>query len=168
MGMTPLADKPLLKPEFELLEQFNNTLHQSIPITRAMGIKAVNYDGTQLRLSAPGASNLNDKQTIFAGSSYTIAVLCGWSLLFLKLAERGVNADIAVYKGEIIYSKPATGDFYALCNAPQQDDIGEFFTTLATRKKAKMTLTTKVYDEHDQVVDFTGHYAVREMSEQYQ
>ncbi len=128
-----------MKPE---LERLNNTLEQSIPITRAMGIKAVSYDGTQLRLSAPGVSNLNDKQTIFAGSSYTIAVLCGWSLLFLKL-----------------------GDFYALCNAPQQDDIGEFFTTLATGKKAKITLTTKVYDAHDQVVDFTGHYAVREMSE---
>ena len=151
-----------MKPELELL---NNTLGQSIPITRAMGIKAVSYDGTQLRLSAPGASNLNDKQTIFAGSSYTIAVLCGWSLLFLKLAEHRINADIAVYKGEINYSKPATGDFYALCNAPQQDDIGEFFTTLATGKKAKITLTTKVYDAHDQVVDFTGHYAVREMSE---
>ena len=151
-----------MKPELELL---NNTLEQSIPITRDMGIKAVSYDGTQLRLSAPGASNLNDKQTVFAGSSYTIAVLCGWSLLFLKLAEHRINADIAVYKGEINYSKPATGDFYALCNAPEEDKIAEFFSTLATGKTVKVTLTTRVFDAHNQVVDFTGRYAIRQLSE---
>ena len=151
-----------MKPEIELL---NNTLEQSIPITRAMGIKAVSYDGTQLRLSAPGASNLNDKQTVFAGSSYTIAVLCGWSLLFLKLAEHRINADIAVYKGEINYSKPATGDFYALCNAPEEDKIAEFFSTLATGKTIKVTLTTRVFDTHNQVVDFIGRYAIRQLSE---
>ena len=151
-----------MKPEIELL---NNTLEQSIPITRAMGIKAVSYDGTQLRLSAPGASNLNDKQTVFAGSSYTIAVLCGWSLLFLKLAEHRINADIAVYKGEINYSKPATGDFYALCNAPEEDKIAEFFSTLATGKTVKVTLTARVFDTHNQVVDFIGRYAIRQLSE---
>lgn len=148
----------------ELLELLNNELEQSIPITRAMGIKAVSYDGARLRLNAPAAPNLNDKQTIFAGSSYAIAALCGWSLLFLKLAERGINADIAVYHGEIDYCKPAIGNYYALCDAPEQGIIENFFSTLATRKKAKFTLITGVYDSGGQVVDFTGSYAVREMS----
>ena len=148
----------------ELLELLNNELEQSIPITRAMGIKAVSYDGTRLRLNAPAEPNLNDKQTIFAGSSYAIAALCGWSMLFLKLAERRIIADIAVYRGEISYSKPAAGDYHALCSAPEQDVIEDFFSTLATRKKAKCTLAAGVYDTGGQVVDFTGRYMVREMS----
>ncbi len=148
----------------ELLQLLNDELEQSIPITTAMGIKAVSYDGSRLRLNAPAAPNLNDKQTIFAGSSYAIAALCGWSMLFLKLAERKVNGDIAVYHGEINYSKPAIGDYYALCDIPEQDVIETFFTTLATRKKAKFTLDTGVYDSEGQVVDFTGRYAVRGIS----
>ena len=148
----------------ELLRLLNNELEQSIPITAAMGIEAVSYDGSRLRLNAPAAPNLNDKQTIFAGSSYAIAALCGWSMLFLKLAERRINGDVAVYRGEINYSKPAIGDYYALCNTPGQDVIENFFTSLATRKKAKFTLSTVVYDTDGQVADFTGRYAVREIS----
>ena len=148
----------------ELLQLLNNELEQSIPITTAMGIKAVSYDGSRLRLNAPAAPNLNDKQTIFAGSSYAIAALCGWSMLFLKLAERSINGDVAVYHGEINYSKPAIGDYYAVCNTPGQDVIENFFSALATRKKAKFTLGTGVYDNDGQVADFTGSYAVREIS----
>ena len=148
----------------ELLQLLNGELEQSIPITTAMGIKAVSYNGSGLRLNAPAAPNLNDKQTIFAGSSYAIAALCGWSMLFLKLAERSINGDVAVYRGEINYIKPATGDYYALCNTPGQDVIENFFTSLATGKKAKLTLSTGVYDTDGRVAEFTGRYAVREIS----
>ena len=139
----------------------NDTLARSIPITRAMGIGAHNYDGNSLRLSAPAAPNRNDKRTAFAGSSYSIAALCGWSLLFLKLLEWGIEGDIAVYKGEINYVKPAVGDFYAICAAPEAEIIKGFFDALTTRKKARIALDTVVYDAQGPVVNFTGKYAVR-------
>ena len=126
-----------------------------------MGITADSYDGNRLRLSAPASPNLNDKQTAFAGSSYSIAALCGWSLLFVKLVEREIDADIAVYKGEINYIKPAIGDFYALCATPEPEIIEDFFDALATRKKAKIALSVVVYDVESPVVNFTGKYLVR-------
>ena len=130
--------------DIDPLVLLNNTLERCIPITRAMGISAESYDGNRLRLSAPASPNRNDKQTAFAGSSYSIAALSGWSLLFVKLVERGIDADIAVYRGEINYIKPATGDFYAICNAPGRDIMEDFFATLATRKKAKLTLSPDI------------------------
>ena len=139
----------------------NDTLERRIPITRAMGITADSYDGNRLRLSAPASPNLNDKLTAFAGSSYSIAALSGWSLLFVKLVERGIEADIAVYKGEINYIKPANGDFYALCATSEAAIIEDFFDALATRKKARITLSVVVYDAESPVVDFTGKYSVR-------
>ena len=143
------------------LSLLNNTLERCIPITRAMGITADSYDGNRLRLSAPASPNLNDKLTTFAGSSYSIAALSGWSLLYVKLVERGIDADIAVYKGEINYIKPAKGDFFAICATPEPEFIEDFFGTLATRKKAKITLNVVVYDAESPVVDFTGKYSVR-------
>lgn len=74
------------------------SLARDIPTTCVMGISADDYDGNWLKMTAPAAPNLNDKQTAFAGSSYSIAAVCGWSLLFVKLLERGIDADIAVYK----------------------------------------------------------------------
>lgn len=143
------------------LVMVNDTLARCIPITRAMGIRADSYDGNELRLSAPASPNRNDKQTAFAGSSYSIAALCGWSLLLVKLAERGVNADVAVYKGEINYIKPAVGDIYAVCASPEPEIIKDFFVVLTIRKKAKIALETVVYDAESPVVNFTGKYAVR-------
>lgn len=144
------------------LSLLNDTLGRCIPITRAMGITADSYDGNRLRLSAPASPNLNDKQTAFAGSSYSIAALSGWSLLYVKLVERGIDADIAVYRGKINYIKPTIGDFYALCTMPEQEIIDDFFIALSTRKKAKISLNVVVYDAESPVVDFTGKYSVRE------
>ena len=143
------------------MELLNDTLESRIPITRAMGISADSYDGNRLKLIAPALPNLNDKQTAFAGSSYSIAALCGWSLLYVKLVEWGIDADIAVYKGEINYIKPAKGDFFAICATPEPEIIEDFFGTLATRKKAKITLNVVVYDAESPVVNFTGKYSVR-------
>ena len=145
------------------LELLNNTLERCIPITRAMGITADSYDGNQLRLSAPASPNRNDKQTAFAGSSYSIAALSGWSLLFVKLVERGIDADIAVYKGEINYIRPANGDFYAICTTPKSGIIEDFFDVLAIRKKAKITLSSVVHDDESPVVNFIGKYSVRNL-----
>ena len=139
----------------------NDTLGRRIPITRAMGISADSYDGDRLKLIAPASPNLNDKQTAFAGSSYSIAALSGWSLLFVKLVERGIDGDIAVYKGEINYIKPVKGDFCALCAAPEPEIIEDFFAALATRKKARITLNAVVQDAEGPVVNFTGKYSVR-------
>ena len=147
--------------DIDPLVVWNDTLARDIPITRVMGISAGDYDGNRLKLTAPAAPNLNDKQTAFAGSSYSIAAVCGWSLLFVKLLEREIDADIAVYKGEINYIKPAVGDFYAVCVSPEPEIIEDFFAGLANRQKARITLDTVVYDAKGPVVNFTGRYAVR-------
>lgn len=138
----------------------NDTLERCIPITRAMGITAESYDGNLLKLTAPALPNLNDKSTTFAGSSYSIAALSGWSLLFVKLVERDIEADIAVYNGQINYIKPAIGDFYALCSTPEPAIVAEFFDALASRNKARVTLNAVAYDAEGPVVNFTGKYAV--------
>ena len=143
------------------LSLLNDTLGRCIPITRAMGITADSYDGNRLRLNAPASPNRNDKQTAFAGSSYSIAALSGWSLLFIKLVERGIDADIAIYEGEINYIKPVKGDFYSICATPAAATIKDFFGVLETRKKARIALSTAVYDAESEVVNFTGKYAVR-------
>lgn len=141
------------------LAALNDTLAQRIAITQALGIKAERYDGNRLTLSAPAAPNLNDKNTVFAGSLYSTAVLCGWSLVFLKLREAGLDADIAVYHADINYLKPATGDFRAICAAPEPA-VADFLEALSANGKARLTLAAEVCDPRCQVASLTGKYAV--------
>ena len=149
-----------MKPDpLKNLAALNDTLAQRIAITQALGIKAERYDGNQLTLSAPAAANLNDKATVFAGSLYSTAVLCGWGMLFLKLREAGLNADIAVYHADINYLKPATGDFRAVCAAPEPAALADFLDALNANGKARLTLAAEVHDPRRQVASFTGKYA---------
>ena len=72
------------------------TLHDEIPLTRAMDVRVAAYDGNLLRLTAPLSPNVNDKGTAFGGSLYSLAVLCGWSLLHLKVKEAGLSYNIVI------------------------------------------------------------------------
>ena len=150
-----------MKPDpLKDLAALNDTLAQRIAITQALGIKAERYDGNQLTLSAPAAPNLNDKATVFAGSLYSAAVLCGWGLVFLKLREAGLDADIAVYHADINYLKPATGDFRAVCVAPEPAALADFLEALDANGKARLTLVAEIRDPRRRVASFTGKYAV--------
>ena len=150
-----------LKPDpLSDLAALNDTLAQRIAITQALGIKAERYDGERLTLSAPAIPNLNDKNTVFAGSLYSTAVLCGWGLLFLKLREADLNADIAVYHADINYLKPATGDLRAVCAAPEPAALADFLKALNANGKARLTLAAEVRDPRRRVASFTGKYAV--------
>lgn len=96
--------------------QLQQMLHREIPLTRAMDLSVVAYDGETLRLAAPLAPNVNDKGTAFGGSLYNVAVLCGWSLLRLKLDEAGLNQkNIVIHEANTRYLTPVTGELRAAC-----------------------------------------------------
>ena len=59
-----------------------------------MGIRVAAYDGTSLKLTAPLAPNINHKSTAFGGSLYSLAVLCGWGIVHLKLAEAALHKHL--------------------------------------------------------------------------
>ena len=56
------------------LAQFQKRINQNIPLTKAMGLKLLEWDGTALLLSAPLAPNSNHQGTGFGGSLYGVGV----------------------------------------------------------------------------------------------
>ena len=80
-----------------------------------MGIRVASFDGASLILDAPLDPNLNHKSTAFGGSLYSIAVLCGWGLLHLKLAEARLHKHIVIQESNIRYLHPVVQDLHAEC-----------------------------------------------------
>jgi thioesterase domain-containing protein len=139
-------------------EQLQQMLHQEIPLTRGMDLRVLGYDGLTLRLAAPLAPNVNDKGTAFGGSLYNLAVLCGWSLLRLKLNEADMQQkNIVIHEANTRYLLPVTGELRAACTLTT-DALTEFMQPLQKKGRARITLTVAIHQQDQIAVEFTGTY----------
>ncbi len=138
-------------------DQLTRFLHQHIPLSAMMQLRAVAWDGECLRLSAPLAPNVNDKGTAFGGSLYTLAVLCGWSLLHLKLEAAGIKKNLVIHEAATRYLLPVTGELHAECRVTAQDSQ-TFLDTLQQRGRARITLSVAILQQGQTAMEFTGRY----------
>lgn len=143
-------------------QQLNQRFFRQIPMARLMGLRITAWDGRNLRMDAPLAPNLNDKGTGFAGSLATLVTFAGWAAATL-LAEKAVGTDCeaAVFESEIRYLIPVTGDFYALVPVPAPEVVQAFETALAERGRAKLALTSAIFQDGREKVRYRGRYAVQ-------
>jgi thioesterase domain-containing protein len=136
-----------------------HTLHDEIPISLAMGIRVANYDGASLKLAAPLATNINHKSTAFGGSLYSIAVLCGWGLLYLKLAEAGLHKHIVIQESNIRYLQPVDQDMLAEC-CLDYAAFKNLLRTLGKHGRARLSLEVIITQGNRPAVEFFGRYVV--------
>lgn len=140
-------------------EQLEATLREDIPLAQAIGIRIAGYDGATLRLTAPLAPNYNHKLTAFGGSLFSVAVLCGWGLLHLKLGEAGVHRHIVIQESNIRYRLPVTDPIRAECRV----DVASFerlLHTLQRRDRARISLDVTIFQAGFTAVEFAGKYVV--------
>jgi len=147
-----------------LLEELQAVLAHEIPASKALGIRPLRYDGTQLALAAPLAPNLNHKQTAFGGSLYCAAVLAGWGLLHLFLRrrlERGhPHAHIVIQQADIDYRHPVNTDFEAVCRWPAHVDGERLLRMLARHGRARAELDVYIGPDSEPAVIFRGRYVI--------
>ncbi len=134
--MTPAQIEATAFLEHELLSQ--------IPLTCAMQLRVVAYDGSTLRLAAPLAPNVNDKGCAFGGSLASLMTLAAWGLVNLKLAEAGEEAEVFVADSAITYLNPVWDALTAEAAAEPGQDWDQFVADLRARGKARITMMAEV------------------------
>ncbi len=142
-----------------LAAQLERTLRGEIPLSHAMGIRVAGYDGRCLRLTAPLAPNINHKLTAFGGSLYSLAVLCGWGLVHLKLAEAGLHKHIVIQESSIRYLRPVNEEMRAEC-CVEEAALARFLRTLEKHDRARLALTVSIPGNDRPAVEFSGNYVV--------
>jgi len=150
-----------VKPSRCHLAALKKKLRVEIPATRRLGIEPARCDGGTLVLRAPLGPNRNDKGTAFAGSLCAIAVLAGWSALWLALRDASLQGIIVVQDSTIRYLRPVTRDFNARCPMPTPAQIARLFAALRERGKARLKLRVVIREGGADAVTFTGRYVVR-------
>jgi thioesterase domain-containing protein len=122
-------------------------IHDGIPLARDMALALASYDGECLTLACPLPPNVNDKGCAFGGSLVSLMTLTGWGVVELALRQRGEDCDVYVGESTVRYLSPVWGDFQASGQRAEDASWDTFFTTLATRGRARIAITAVVPGE---------------------
>jgi len=139
-------------------QQLESVLHAEIPLTRAMQISVEKCSDKEVLLKAPLEPNINHKKTAFGGSLYSVAVLSGWSMVYVLLDRLGINAQIVIHQSEINYQAAVTGMIEARCELSSDIDIEKFSKLMQRKGRARLKLKSRVISEGKNAVEFEGVY----------
>ncbi|GGY66246.1 thioesterase domain-containing protein [Marinobacter zhanjiangensis] len=150
------------------LDDFQQRIHDVIPLTHAMGTELLHYDGRQLLVGAPLAPNSNHQGTGFGGAVYSVAVLAAWVLIELAVEDAAVDGTVVIQSGSMDYGQPVDSDFFAICQLPEPAEWERFLTMLKRRGRARVALKSGLYcgtpglePEGPAAAFFEGRFVVR-------
>ena len=126
------------------LSEITLYIHEHIPLTSHLGAVVDSYDGNTVSMSAPLEPNLNHRNTAFGGSLSALGILSGWTLLFLKLKEAGINNRLVIQKSYFDFQDSVVGDFKATCSLPGNESWEKFTKTLAKYGRARITVKSTI------------------------
>jgi thioesterase domain-containing protein len=136
------------------LRETEDFFHNQIPITRAMGVRVMEYDGSQLKLVAPVALNHNHLGTAFGGSLSAIATLAGYGLLWLELDDK--SCHLVIRKSSLSFNRPVRREINAICRRPGAEEFRVFKTAFTEHHKARISLTVTIEEDGLVAVEFIG------------
>lgn len=146
----------------ERLSSLQVLLHGEVPLSRHMGVAADSYDGATLILSAELTPNINIHGTAFGGSMYSLAALCGWALLRLRLEDLSLRAEVVVGSARIDYRKPVRTRLMARA-ACEARDFDAFAERVRNGRRARVEVPVALGGMRDgqslEAAVFTGVYA---------
>ncbi len=143
-------------------QQLIQFIRDEIPLAHAMDLQLAHCDDDMLSLSAPLAPNVNDKGCAFGGSLVSLMTLSGWALVELALRRRGIDCDVFVAESSVRYLAPLWGDFRSDARLPADTDWATFFSTLAARNKARISVDCVVHgDDGKPASTLTARYVAK-------
>jgi thioesterase domain-containing protein len=137
-----------------------SVLEREIPLSAAMGLQVMEASLSQIVLSAPLKPNLNHLSTAFGGSLYSLLVLAGWSWIWLRMQEDGLQGQIMIRSACIDYAAPVSSDFSATCQGAEAASWQRAARLFQKRGMAKICLESWVESGGKRAVSFQGDYAL--------
>lgn len=123
-------------------------IHQSIPLSLAMGYQIVELDSLHIIVEAPLQPNINIHGTGFAGSIYSLGVLSAWALVYHVIVEAGLVADLVISRAAIDYSAAVNGTIRCVCRL-DKDQVQSFVDQLAVSNRARIEAVVNIGERPD-------------------
>ena len=137
-------------------------LHRQIPLSEKMGAEVGEVSEERVVLRAPLTPNLNHRKTGFGGSISALAMLTGWTYVYYRLRQLSIPTHIVIQRNTMEFGCPVTGDFEAVCSAPE-DRVWQHFIAMLTRKsRGRLDLDVEVKAAGQATGSFVGTYVAIE------
>lgn len=147
----------------DLSRKIEDYLHFHIPLSRNMQVSvcAIGEDG--VRLAAPLQPNINHRGTVFGGSVSALAMIAGWTLVYVRVRDLAYDTRLVIRRNSVDYFAPLPGDFRAWARARDADGWSTFFDGLESRGKGRLHVIAEISSNTEVAARFEGEYvALRE------
>ena len=141
------------------LRRAEDFFHEQIPLTRAMGVRAVADAQHGFALEAPVASNSNHLRTAFGGSINAVATLAAYGFLWLELDAPGVHVVVA--ESSIRFLRPVRETIRAVCQRPAAEQWKTFKAEFQNAGKARIKLRVGVVESGRTTAEFEGTFVAQ-------
>lgn len=134
------------KPDIAALRaELESFYAEKIPAAQQMRAQLSDYNNEFLTLSAPLSLNHNDHGNAFGGSLYNLAVLAGWTALFLECRKHIENPHIVTRDAQIRFRHPVNEDtIEAVCRLPNQRQWDGFFAHYEKSGQTTISLSSTI------------------------
>ena len=133
-------------------------LAEHIPMAAAMNVEVAVASPARVLLRAPLEPNVNHRGTAFGGSIGSIAILAGWSWLWVILRERARQPTLVIRDARTEYLRPVPGSFSAETRPPDDEAFTRFVAGLDRHGSGKIELTAEILADGEIAARFTGLY----------
>lgn len=133
--------------------------YMAMPPVAAMQPRVLDWQDGCLRMQAPLAANVNDKGCAFGGSLVSLMTIAAWGLVFLELAEAGIEADIFVADSRVRYLKPVFEDIVVDAGFDDPVERAALADTLRKQGRASIRLKSEsLLADGGVAASFVGRY----------
>ncbi|MEZ5537110.1 MAG: YiiD C-terminal domain-containing protein [Thiolinea sp.] len=126
-------------------QTLQQTIHDTIPISKHMGFTISSLSGQQIKVTAPLPNNINIHGTAFAGSIYTIATLTAWGLAYSILQDNNIEADLVLGEAHIKYRTPIKNDLLCMANINDENHKA-FINKLNQKARGRLQIIVNIND----------------------
>jgi thioesterase domain-containing protein len=141
-------------------ERLQASLHERIPLTRALGVVVRRAESGGVVVEAPLEPNVNHSGTVFGGSASAVAVLAAWALVEVRLEEAGQPARIVIRRSGMDFERPITGAFRATAQAPEPQEWSRLLQALQRGRMGRIAVRTVLTCGVERVGELEGEFAV--------
>lgn len=138
------------------LRRFAEQIRASIPLTRHLDFRMLDWDGERLTMSAALAPNINDKGSLFAGSQTALLTLAGWA--YTTLLAQSLRVDVLAVTSTMAFNAPIRADMEIVAVAPV-DACTRFGQRLVRKGRAPLAVQVLAREiGGDWASEYRGNY----------
>ncbi|MEM1263123.1 MAG: YiiD C-terminal domain-containing protein [Pseudomonadota bacterium] len=135
-------------------------LHEHIPLTKTMELKASAAEPNRIVLDLPLNPNRNHKGTMFGGSLASLATLACWSLIHVRMRNDNLAGDLVVSRSTMSYTAPVQSACQARCVFANEAAWSKCRRLLNRRGRSRLELSSELSSAGQSVATFDGEFGI--------